>query len=47
MESDELKKIFSTNLKHWMQVRGKTQNDIINDLGYASSNISGQILNFP
>ena len=41
MESDELKKIFSTNLKHWMQVRGKTQNDIINDLGYASSNISG------
>ena len=40
MEPEELKIIFSKNLRHWMQIRGKTQNDIINDLGFISSKVS-------
>ena len=40
MDSGDLKKIFSNNLNHWMKIRDKTQNDIINDLGYISSKVS-------
>ena len=40
MDSEDLKKIFSNNLNHWMKIRDKTQNDIINDLGYISSKVS-------
>lgn len=40
MDGEDLKKIFANNLNHWMKIRGKTQNDLINDLGYISSKVS-------
>lgn len=40
MSEDYYKKIFSKNLKHYMHLRGKTQVDIIKDLGINKSAIS-------
>ena len=40
MAEDDYKRIFSKNLKHYMEVNGKTQVDIINDLGIKRSVIS-------
>ncbi len=37
---DDYKKIFSKNLKYYMELNGKTQIDIINDLGINKSAIS-------
>lgn len=33
-EKEKLKKIFSTNLKRYMKLRGKSRNDICDDLGF-------------
>ena len=39
--SDEIfKKIFSKNLQYYMELTGKTQTDIINDLGFDKSAVS-------
>jgi len=40
MNEEYYKKIFSKNLKHYMEINGKTQIDIINDLGVNKSAIS-------
>ena len=40
MKDKNYKSIFSKNLNYWMQVRGKTQSDIINDLDINKSAIS-------
>lgn len=40
MSEDYYKMIFSKNLKYYMELRGKTQIDIINDLGVNKSAIS-------
>lgn len=40
MNEEYSKKIFSKNLKFWMQINGKTQSDLINDLGINKSAIS-------
>ena len=40
MPEDKYKKIFSKNLTYYMDLRGKTQIDIINDLGINKSAIS-------
>ncbi|MBO5143570.1 MAG: LexA family transcriptional regulator [Clostridia bacterium] len=39
-EKNKYKKIFSNRLNYFMDVRGKTQTDIINDLGINKSSIS-------
>ena len=40
MSEDQYKKIFSTNLKRYMELNGKSQIDIINDLGFNKSAVS-------
>ena len=40
MSEDTYKRIFSKNLKHYMEINRKTQTDIINDLGINKSAIS-------
>lgn len=40
MKDKNYKSIFAKNLNYWMQVRGKTQSDIINDLDINKSAIS-------
>lgn len=40
MSEDLYKKIFSKNLRYYMELNGKTQVDIINDLGINKSAIS-------
>ena len=40
MSDDYYKKIFSTNLKRYMDINGKTQIDIVKDLGINKSAIS-------
>ena len=40
MSEDDFKRIFSANLRHYMDVTGKTQLDIINDLGFDKSAVS-------
>lgn len=40
MAEDEYKKIFSKNLKYYMNIHQKTQSDLINDLGFNKSAIS-------
>lgn len=40
MSEDEYKKIFSKNLNYFMELNGKTQIDIINDLGFNKSSVS-------
>lgn len=40
MSENEYKLIFSKNLKHYLQINNKTQNDLVNDLGLSSSTVS-------
>lgn len=40
MSEDYYKKIFSKNLKKYMDLHGKTQTDLINDLGFNKSAVS-------
>ena len=40
MSETDYKKIFSKNLKKYMQLNNKTQSDLINDLDLSSSTIS-------
>lgn len=40
MSEDRYKKIFSTNLKHYMAINNKSQIDLINDLGFNKSAVS-------
>lgn len=40
MSEDYYKKIFSKNLKKYMEMNGKTQSDLINDLGLNKSAVS-------
>ena len=40
MSSEEYKKVFVKNLKHYMEINGKTQADLINDLGLLSGTVS-------
>lgn len=40
MADDEYKKIFSKNLKHYMNLNNKNQMDLINDLSLSSSTVS-------
>lgn len=40
MSEEDYKKIFSKNLNKYMELNGKTQQDLINDLGLSSSTIS-------
>ena len=40
MSDNEYKRIFSYNLRHFMQIRGKTQKDLMTDLGFSSSTVS-------
>lgn len=40
MAEDEYKEIFSNNLKYYMNLYGKNQADLINDLGFNKSAIS-------
>lgn len=40
MSDDAYKKIFSKNLNHFMELNGKTQTDLINDLGFNKSAVS-------
>lgn len=40
MAEDEYKKIFSNNLKYYMNLHQKNQSDLINDLGFNKSAIS-------
>ena len=40
MSDEEYKKIFSKNLNYFMQLNGKTQTDLINDLGFNKSAVS-------
>lgn len=40
MNEDKYKKIFSTNLKHYMSINNKNQIDLINDLGFNKSAVS-------
>ena len=37
MSEESFKKIFSMNLNHYMELHGKTQSDLINDLGFNKS----------
>ena len=40
MSENEYKKIFSKNLRYYMNKNNKKQSDLINDLGFSSSTIS-------
>lgn len=40
MSEDRYKEIFSKNLRHYMEVCGKTQADIVNDLHFDKSTVS-------
>lgn len=40
MSDNDYKKVFSNNLKYYMNKRNKKQNDLINDLGLSSSTVS-------
>lgn len=40
MSEDQYKKIFSSNLKRYMELNGKSQIDLINDLGFNKSAVS-------
>lgn len=40
MSEDAYKKIFSKNLNYYMELNGKTQTDLINDLGFNKSAVS-------
>lgn len=40
MSEDKYKKIFSTNLRHYMSMNDKSQIDLINDLGFNKSAVS-------
>lgn len=40
MSEESFKKIFSMNLNHYMELHGKTQSDLINDLGFNKSAVS-------
>lgn len=40
MSEDQYKVIFSKNLKYYMYINGKTQIDLINDLGFNKSAVS-------
>ena len=40
MSDDDYKKLFSRNLNYYMEMSGKTQSDLINDLGYNKSAVS-------
>lgn len=40
MSEDQYKAIFSKNLKYYMYINGKTQIDLINDLGFNKSAVS-------
>lgn len=40
MSQDEYKKIFAKKLKHYMALKGKTQKDLIEDLGFKSPTVS-------
>ena len=40
MSDEYYKKVFSKNLKHYMDLAGKSQIDIINNLGYDKSAVS-------
>lgn len=40
MSEDAFKLIFSNNLKYYMSLKGKTQIDIVNDLGFDKSAVS-------
>ena len=44
MSEDLYKDIFSKNLRYYMELRGKTQSDIINDLHYDKSTVSTWVL---
>ena len=41
MKNKSCREIFAKNIKKYMELRGKTQNDIIKDLSISSSVISG------
>lgn len=40
MDSEELKKIFSSNLNYWLNKRGKTQADLYKKMGVSSATAS-------
>lgn len=40
MSDDDYKKLFSRNLNYYMDLFGKTQTDLINDLGFNKSAVS-------
>lgn len=40
MSEEDYKKLFSKNLNYFMHLNGKTQIDIINDLGFNKSSVS-------
>lgn len=40
MIDDQFKRIFSNNLKKYMELHGKSQIDLINDLGFNKSAVS-------
>ena len=40
MPEELYKKIFSKNLNHYMEINGKNQSDIVNDLGFNKSAVS-------
>ena len=40
MADEYYKKVFSNNLRYYMSIKGKSQIDIINDLGYDKSAVS-------
>lgn len=44
MSDDLYKSIFSKNLRYYMELRGKTQSDIVNDLHYDKSTVSTWVL---
>ena len=39
MSEDTFKKIFSTNLKYYLEINNKTQVDLVNDLGFDKSTV--------
>lgn len=40
MPEDEYRKIFVSKLRFYMGLNGKTQNDLVSDLGYSASTVS-------
>lgn len=40
MNDDDYKRVFSSRLKHYMQINGKNQTDLMRDLGLGSSTVS-------